>query len=196
MARQRLPRSGRPAGEGASRRPRAYAAEKSEREIVIDKVIEQGRATVGGESGGKQPRRGERPTAPVNFRSGRDNANVGRSCQRCQRPDVTCDPNSGPRTAEQWFNQSCLSQPAQFTFGNAGAFIGEEDGRVNFDLSILKEVTIKERHRVQFRAEFFNLFNHQDFIVPATNRLTSSRFGQLTSTTQERQIQLALRYQF
>ena len=131
--------------------------------------------------------------APVNFRSGRDNANVGRSYQR---PDVTCDPNSGPRTAEQWFNKSCLSQPAQFTFGNAGAFIGEEDGRVNFDLSILKEVTIKERHRVQFRAEFFNLFNHQDFIVPASNRLTSSRFGQLTSTTQERQIQLALRYQF
>ena len=57
--RRRLPRSGRPLGEGASRTPHAYVAEESERGGSTDERFEQGRATAGGESGGKQtaPRR-------------------------------------------------------------------------------------------------------------------------------------------
>jgi hypothetical protein len=131
--------------------------------------------------------------APANIRSGRDIANVGRTYQR---PDAYCNPNSGPRTAEQWFNTSCLGFPAAFTYGNAGALIAEEEGRFNWDISVLKDFRVTEQHRLQFRAEFFNAWNHVAFQLPRENTLTSSSFGRISSATASRQIQLALRYLF
>ena len=100
--------------------------------------------------------------------------------------------------------------PQQFGFGrslmqtdknNFGPRIGiayqlDDKTVVRTGAGIFCNSTFIQEYGCSSRAEFFNLFNHQDFIVPATNRLTSSRFGQLTDATTERQIQLALRYQF
>jgi hypothetical protein len=54
-----------------------------------------------------------------------------------------------------------------------------------------------EKQNLQFRAEAFNLLNHENFNPPGTN-INSSTFGVLTSTAGEgaRQLQLALRYEF
>ena len=134
---------------------------------------------------------------PVNVRSGRDIANVGRSYQR---PNVTCDPNSGPRTAEQWYNKDCFELPAQYTYGNAGAFIVEAQGINAWDISVAKQFPITESHRVSLRGEFFNAFNKTHFRKPGNriyDTLTAGSVARIASLQVDpRQIQFVLRYEF
>lgn len=130
---------------------------------------------------------------PFNVTSGQDRANVGRTYQR---PDVSGNPNNGPKTPDEWFTKSVFSLPAPFTYGNAGAFIVEGDGIFSVDTSIAKQFRFVERHQVELRGEFFNMFNTTRLGGPNTN-LASSAFGQITGSNQiNRQIQLALRYSF
>ena len=68
---------------------------------------------------------------------------------------------------------------------------------MNFDISLLKVTAITERQSVQFRAEFFNAFNHPQFNNPVTNQQTAATFGIIQSTsTNARVIQFALKYIF
>ena len=123
-------------------------------------------------------------------------------------PDPLCHAtiSSGGRAADRvhttqtWFNPCAFASPG-VAFGNAGrnSLIGP--GLANFDVSALKEIRIgREGHRLQFRVDFFNLFNHPNFDLP--NRIFDSHtFGQIRSSnangdTPPRQIQLALRYSF
>ncbi len=134
---------------------------------------------------------------PFQVVSGRDVANVGRTYQR---PDVTCNPNNGPRTAEAWYAVNCFQLPQQFTYGNAGAYIGQADGLNNWDFSIAKSVEVAEGHSVTIRAELFNAFNSVMFRKPGgriSENFSSSSVGRIGSlSTAPRQIQLALRYEF
>jgi hypothetical protein len=69
----------------------------------------------------------------------------------------------------------------------------------NFDLSVIKNVPINERMRVQFRGEFINAFNHPFFGQPAVNPGNASTFGQLNSANQAnypRRVQLGLKFLF
>ena len=60
----------------------------------------------------------------------------------------------------------------------------------------MKNFVFKERHRVQFRAEFFNAFNHPTFNIPDRN-VGSPRFGLVSSSLQRaRNIQFGLKYMF
>ena len=61
---------------------------------------------------------------------------------------------------------SALIPPALGTIGTAGRNIFRDSGFKNVDLSVTKVWKIKERLTTQFRAEFFNLFNHADFANP------------------------------
>ena len=64
------------------------------------------------------------------------------------------------------------------------------------DISALKNFTISEGKEIQFRAEFFNVFNHVNFGNPTTN-LESGSFGQITGTLGDpRIIQFALKFYF
>ena len=85
----------------------------------------------------------------------------------------------------QFFTTADFSQPAPFTFGTCGAYIASLHGpRVSStDLSLFKEFVPREHIRVQFRAEFFNAFNHVIFSNPNTS-VTSTSFG----TTSRRRI--------
>ena len=134
---------------------------------------------------------------PFNVVSGRDIANVGRTYQR---PDVTCNPNTGPRTAEQWYAVDCYQFPQQFTYGNAGAYFAQADGLNNWDISIGKHWVVKESHRVTLRAELFNAFNSTMFRKPGgriSENWSSSGRGRVGSLSVEpRQIQFVLRYDF
>lgn len=84
-------------------------------------------------------------------------------------------------------------------FGNEGIgqFIGP--GQFNWDMSIIKNTTVGGIHEdavLQFRAEFFNAFNHPQFNNPVVTANTAN-FGQITSTSvNPRLIQLALKYTF
>jgi hypothetical protein len=66
----------------------------------------------------------------------------------------------------------------------------------NIDFNLSRNFALTEKHRLQFRAEFFNALNHANFGVPGVN-ISSGGFGQIIQTsTEARIIQLALKYRF
>jgi hypothetical protein len=132
---------------------------------------------------------------PSNIRTGQDRANVGKTRER---PDVLGSPNlSGDqRTIDRWFDTSAFVLPQPYTFGNAGAFIINGDGRRILDVSIAKKFHIWESHSLEVRGEFFNFPNHADFNAPSDWTMNSPSFGVINSSTPARQIQFALRYAF
>lgn len=116
------------------------------------------------------------------------------------RPDRVCNGRLSDRTVERWFDTSCFVTQPVFTFGNSGVGILEGPGTKQFDISFLKNVKFTESRYVQFRAEFFNMFNTPQFNNP-TSALGSPAFGQISSAGQkvnflrtQRQIQLALKF--
>lgn len=122
-----------------------------------------------------------------------------------QRPDLICDPNLPPsqRRPERWFNTGCFVEMRSFVDdqgvyhiqGNAGRSIIDGPGFSNFDLSIQKNIRWAERHAITFRADFFNLTNHPNFINPGLEMGTPN-FGVITEARTPRQIQFSLRYSF
>jgi hypothetical protein len=69
---------------------------------------------------------------------------------------------SGQRTQQKWFNASVFSQAAPFTFGNVGPYSPDLRGPQtnNWNTSFFKNTNLREGMRLQFSAEFYNLFNH------------------------------------
>jgi hypothetical protein len=99
-------------------------------------------------------------------------------------------------TLANWFNKSDFTSPANFTYGNSGAFILRADRFKNLDFSLFKTFEAGERMRIQLRAEAFNLTNSPTFNPPGSNIDTSSG-GVVTSTlSAPRNIQLALKFNF
>ena len=125
-----------------------------------------------------------------------DNANTGNH-NGYMRPDVVHDARFAEPTLNEWFDTAAFRAPALYSFGNAGRNILQADGRTNLDLSLFKGIPLpwREDLKLELRAEAFNVFNHADFAPPNSN-LSSSRFGQVTSALQERQLQLGLKLVF
>ncbi|MFB3812935.1 MAG: carboxypeptidase regulatory-like domain-containing protein [Terriglobales bacterium] len=65
----------------------------------------------------------------------------------------------------------------------------------NVDFGVTKSFKITEGSKLQFQANFFNLFNHTNFGLPNRNQ-TSGDFGKITSAYDARETQLALRFDF
>jgi len=131
--------------------------------------------------------------APFTVNISSDQANIGAG--PAQRPNIAGNPNEGPRNPQQWFNTSVFALPALYTFGNAprNAVIGP--GLQEFDLSLQKDIRLREATKLQFRAEAYNLFNHPNFNIP--NRIAfTSNFGSISSAQDSRQLQLALKLAF
>jgi hypothetical protein len=131
--------------------------------------------------------------APFTVNISSDQANIGAG--PAQRPNVSANPNDGPKTPQQWFNASVFSMPALFTFGNAprNAVIGPS--LQEFDLSLQKDIRLTESSKLLFRAEAYNLFNHPNFNIPNRTAFTAN-FGSISSAQDSRQLQLALKLAF
>lgn len=129
-----------------------------------------------------------------NIRTGIDRANVGKTNER---PNVLRNPNlpSEERTVDKWFDTGAYAMPTPYTWGNAAAFMVDDDGRTVFDISIAKRFYIQERHSIEFRSEFYNFANHPNFGSTGTV-LNTAAYGVVSSATPARQIQFALRYSF
>jgi hypothetical protein len=121
-----------------------------------------------------------------------DRANVGGFPY--QRANRTCDGNygRGQRTIDRYFDTSCFQVTSLGTFGNSGRNIVEIPGINNWDISFAKEFPVRERVRLQFRAEFFNFFNHAQFGQPDLG-VQSNFFGQVRSARDPRISQVALK---
>ena len=116
------------------------------------------------------------------------------------RPNVTCDPNSGgAQTPSQWFNTRCFSRLTQAAnagqLGNEGRNIVRGPGFHSEDLSMFKTFPIRERLSVQFRAEAFNLLNHPRFNNPGGS-VGTPLFGVLSAAGDGRVMQFAVKIGF
>lgn len=89
-----------------------------------------------------------------------------------QRPNVVPGvnpilPNWTPSTG--YLNPLAFVQPAFGTFGNLGRDSIFGPGLSNVDFSVTKNTRLTERLNLQLRCEFFNIFNHPNFALPAHN---------------------------
>jgi len=113
------------------------------------------------------------------------------------RPDLVGNPSlSGGRSrAEQiaeYINTSAFEANTGH-FGSLGRNTLTNPGLLNFDLGLFKNIPIREQMNVQFRAEFFNAFNHTQLFGPV-NTFVSPAFGQIVSARDPRLIQFALKF--
>jgi outer membrane receptor protein involved in Fe transport len=115
----------------------------------------------------------------------------------------------GPSGGPGFFNTAAFGEPRILgndnsrDFGNSGIGIVRGPHQLNFDFSVQKETKINERHSIQFRAEFFNIFNHAQFAIPAESvaaaqtQRNAGNFGRILGTSvNPRLIQFGLRYYF
>lgn len=110
------------------------------------------------------------------------------------RPNLIA-PVTYTKTRANWFSTGSFAAPALGYFGNAGTGTIRGPGLLDFDMALYKDFSLTERHKVQFRAEAFNIFNHTNFNA-VTTAYGSGTFGQATSALDPRIMELSLRYQF
>jgi len=109
------------------------------------------------------------------------------------------------------FNQinfAAFSSPGNYpnstlAYGDVGRNTLKGPSVYNWDFSLFKNFRVREHNTLQFRAEFFNIFNTPEFASPSADLASPATFGQSLSTiasaggfSSNRQIQFALRYQF
>jgi hypothetical protein len=111
-----------------------------------------------------------------------------------QRPNIAGNPDL-VRNVNCWFydsrNPTCrnlrssgtdaFAVPAQYTYGNGGINILRADGLVQFDVSLIKSLRFSESRSIEFRASFYNIFNHTTFAAPSTN-IDATSAGTISST--------------
>ena len=111
------------------------------------------------------------------------------------RPDMVAGAScSGPGTVAKFINTAAFVDAAGH-FGNAGRGVCTGPGLNNWDIAALRNIKFTERLNMQFRAEFFNAFNHVSYAGFNSN-VDSSKFGRLTSGHDPRIIQLGLKLYF
>lgn len=149
--------------------------------------------------------------APMNI--GLSGPNVCSAVQNCtNRPDRSGSGGHDPHTIAQWFDTSIYSAPAAGQWGNTPKNSVYGPGRDNWNISIFKNFLLSETRgsNLQFRAEFFNIWNHTQLRADSgsggynsnyfsgdsgTGKITNS-LGQITQFYDPRIIQLALKLSF
>jgi hypothetical protein len=136
---------------------------------------------------------------PLNVSEGVD---VSRSGIGQDRVDIVGNPklSSDRPKGEQifrWFNTAAFASPAFGTFGTLGKNTERGPGLASVDFSTFKNVAMpwSEAHKLEFRAEFFNLLNRANLGNPNTARI-NALFGRITTAGEPRIVQLGLRYAF
>jgi hypothetical protein len=84
------------------------------------------------------------------------------------RPLVLCNPNrhvaDAPDGTPVFVDASCFARPlVRGEIGNASRNMIRRPGVINSDLAFFKNVRLREKLRLQFRWETYNLFNHTNF---------------------------------
>jgi hypothetical protein len=100
-------------------------------------------------------------------------------------------------------NVNYFFDPTSFSEANTFGRIGNSPRTIccgphisNSDFAILKTISLSETRRVDFRAEFFNIFNHTQFFNPDGNISDGAQFGQVTESRDPRELQFALKFFF
>ena len=104
---------------------------------------------------------------------------------------------SSGQSMAQWFDTSAYTSPAPYSFGNGTRTEPDlrNPGTISFDSVLSRWQPIRERMRLQFRAEMYNILNHPNLGAPSAS-ITSSTFGVITSKSGNRTVTMALRLEF
>jgi Carboxypeptidase regulatory-like domain/TonB dependent receptor len=131
-------------------------------------------------------------------------------------PDFTPGPLNftDPRSGQAYFNSSLFTSEQLGQLGNARRRFFRGPGINNWDMALLKDFAVRDRVHIEFRAEFFNLFNHTQFVAtsglgsPGTGTCVTSgpgescagvpgsSFGIITVARDPRIGQVALKFSF
>ncbi|MGA7574210.1 MAG: TonB-dependent receptor [Terriglobales bacterium] len=124
----------------------------------------------------------------------------------CSRPNLVGNPNAKPCVPGTLFNTCAFADnTALGTFGNAGRNIIEGPGYKTWDTSLVKQFHVSEQKNLEFRAEFFNVLNHVNYLFgqfgaisaePTPLELGQNGFGFPLAARAPRQIQFALKFYF
>jgi hypothetical protein len=123
-------------------------------------------------------------------------------------PGVSLTPPGG-KTIAEWINPAAFATPAG-EFGTAPRDLARGPGTWQIDLGLSKTFLLTERMRLEFRSEFFNIFNHPQLGPPQStfNPSNTTGFGSIITTVNTstpispvgtgtpREIQFALRFEF
>ncbi len=118
------------------------------------------------------------------------------------RPNIVGNPNVGAcpggtpvRTPQCWFNTGAFQHAGIGQFGDVGRNTMDGPAFQQWDFSAIKNIPVRERMNLQFRAEIFNIFNNVNFELP-NNDINSPGFGQIVAAQPGRIVQLALKFAF
>jgi hypothetical protein len=124
----------------------------------------------------------------------------------CSRPNRVGNPNAKPCVPGTLFNTCAFVDNTELgTFGDAGRNIIEGPGYVTWDTAFVKQFAISEQKRFEFRAEFFNILNHVNYLFgnfgalstePTPLELGQAGFGFPLAARPPREIQVALKFYF
>lgn len=135
---------------------------------------------------------------PINVKTGVDDALSGTPQQR---PDEVGNPDLSGQSRSQrvagWYNWQAYGFPTTGTYGNVGrnSLIGP--GAATTSFGMFKTFPLRgEGLRLQFRTEFFNLFNRANYFSPSGNLSAGSSMFAITSADSAREIQFALKLLF
>jgi len=125
----------------------------------------------------------------------------------CSRPNVVGNPNGKPCVAGTFFNTCAFaSNTTPNTFGDEGRNSVRGPGYQTWDMSILKTFPMNEGMRFEFRADFFNMWNHTNplwapfgaagQVAPTAIEIGTAQFGHFQAAKDPRFIQFALKFYF
>ncbi len=136
-----------------------------------------------------------------------NNSAIGAQVQRPNATGVSPVLSGAPESrVGAYINAAAFSLAPAYSFGNVSRSIPDYGpGMANWDVSLFKTVSIKEKVKAQFRAEALNIFNTPDFANPntqfqgystSTGKLVGN-FGKLLSQANlPRELQLGLQFSF
>jgi hypothetical protein len=110
------------------------------------------------------------------------------------KTSVTRIGNAGP--GQLYYDTTAFASVTDVRFGSSGRNILRNPGVFNTDLDVTRYFQLKERLKLQFRAQFFNVANTSHFGGVSSSSVTSGTFMQITSASGERNIRFGLRMQW
>ncbi|MEX2261370.1 MAG: TonB-dependent receptor [Bryobacteraceae bacterium] len=135
--------------------------------------------------------------APVNVGSIGDSFAVGGLGNAPHATGISPIPEN--RSANNFWNVAAFDATnpnLSYLAGNAGRNVLLRPGTRNADLSLSRNIRIRESHTLQFRWESFNGTNHPNWNAPSADARNANTFGVVTSARTMREMQFALKYLF
>jgi hypothetical protein len=112
------------------------------------------------------------------------------------RPNLIGNPNISNATASRFLNPAAFAIPDAGSFGNSGRNVIIGPGIRNVDMAVARRIRLSDSVAAQLRADFYNAFNHPNFVAPPTmqNFADASDFGALFVARSPRIVQLGLKF--